>query len=78
MQSLICKVEPGVQLLHCFQSSELGQPKGRHSTSALQRSAAASQANTGPSPCPCLDHFVTSKCNQVLAMQDVELDFAAL
>ena len=78
MQSLICKVEPGVQLLHCFQGNELGQPKGRHSTSALQRSAAASQANTGPSPCPCLDHFVTSKCNQVLAMQDVELDFAAL
>ncbi|DBB12653.1 hypothetical protein WJX82_001501 [Trebouxia sp. C0006] len=64
MQSLICKVEPGVQLLHCFQGNELGQPKGRHSTSALQRSAAASQASTGPSPCPCLDRFVTSKCNQ--------------
>lgn len=64
MQSLICKVEPGVQLLHCFQGSELGQPKDRHSTSALQRRAAASQGSTGPSPCPCLDHFVTSKCNQ--------------
>lgn len=65
MQSLICKVQPAAQLLRCTQGSQSGHSKGRHSTSAPHRSAAACQPSIGPSPCPRLDAFIASVCNQV-------------
>lgn len=62
MQSLICNVGPDAQLLHCFDEHTQLQSHGRQ---AAPRKAATCQANVGPSPCPALDAFIASSCNQV-------------
>lgn len=66
MQSLICNVSPDAQLLHCCDDQSQLQSQGRQHAS---RRAAACQANVGPSPCPALDAFVASACNQVHLLQ---------
>ena len=62
MQSLICNVNPDAQLLHCFEEHTQLQSHGKQHA---PRRAATCQANVGPSPCPALDAFIASSCNQV-------------
>ena len=38
---------------------------GKHGTPGPHRGAASCHATTGPSPCPSLDRFIASVCNQV-------------
>ena len=71
MQSLICNVSPDVQLLHCFDEHTQLQSHGRQHA---PRRAATCQANVGPSPCPALDAFVASSCNQVHILMHNALD----
>ena len=65
MHSLICNVDPDAQLLRCCDDTTHHTQLQSHARQHGPRGAASSQANLGPSPCPALDDFVASSCNQV-------------
>ncbi|KAL3137732.1 hypothetical protein ABBQ38_004998 [Trebouxia sp. C0009 RCD-2024] len=64
MHSLICNVDPDAQLLRCCDDTTHHTQLQSHARQHGPRGAASSQANLGPSPCPALDDFVASSCNQ--------------
>ena len=69
MQSLICNVASGTELLKCFDDTSVPDAPNRvcapHAGSSGQ--ASSGHANYGPSPHPALDKFIESVCSEVCA-----------
>ena len=65
MASLVCRIEPGCQLLTCLPEGD-GQAMQRSTRiSGMQRCSGTSCAHPAPSPCPALDSYIASMCCEV-------------
>ena len=65
MASLICRTEPGCQLLTCLPDGE-GQATQRSArVGEVHRSSNNGCARPAPSPCPALDTYIASMCCEV-------------
>lgn len=68
MQSLICNVPPGTELLNCCDESSVPDASSNRIRIPLPGSGGQvlnSHANFGPSLHPPLDEFIESVCNEV-------------
>ena len=65
MASLICRTDPGCQLLTCLPDGQ-GQAMQRSTRiSRVQRCSSSGCARPAPSPCPALDSYIASMCCEV-------------